>query len=251
MVGSHLLVGSGEHKVIALHGWFGSARGWGGLPDLVDGERFSYAFMDYRGYGGAKEQAGEYTMAEVAADAVALADELGWRRFSLVGHSMGGKAAQRVLADVPTRVQRLVGVNPVPAGAVPFDDDGWALFSGAAAEPGNRYAIIDFTTGNRLTRTWIDQMVRHSLDESSEAAFGAYLTAWAKTDFAAELEGNDTPVLVVVGEHDPALGAPVMEQTWLRLFPKARMEVLPDAGHYPMFESPVRLATVIEEFLAG
>jgi len=36
---------------------------------------------------------------------------------------------------------------------------------------------------------------------------------------------------------------------WLVFFPEAEMTILPDAGHYPMFESPVSLATSIEEFL--
>jgi pimeloyl-ACP methyl ester carboxylesterase len=40
-----------------------------------------------------------------------------------------------------------------------------------------------------------------------------------------------------------------MEHTWLVFFPEAEMTILPDAGHYPMFESPVSLATSIEEFL--
>jgi pimeloyl-ACP methyl ester carboxylesterase len=43
----------------------------------------------------------------------------------------------------------------------------------------------------------------------------------------------------------------VMEQTWLVFFPGAELEVLPNAGHYPMFETPVALATSIEEFLAA
>ena len=47
--------------------------------------------MDLRGYGGRKEVAGEFTMDEAAADAIALADELGWDRFSVVGHSMGAR----------------------------------------------------------------------------------------------------------------------------------------------------------------
>ena len=32
MGGSHVTVGSGDHHVLALHGWFGSARGWGTSP---------------------------------------------------------------------------------------------------------------------------------------------------------------------------------------------------------------------------
>ncbi|WP_306430820.1 alpha/beta fold hydrolase [Streptomyces sp. 2R] len=53
----------------------------------------------------------------MAEDALALADGLGWESFSLVGHSMGGKAAQQVLAQAPRRVRKLVGLArspPVP-----------------------------------------------------------------------------------------------------------------------------------------
>ena len=60
---------------------------------------------------------------------------------------------------------------------------------------------------------------------------------------------TSTPVKVIVGVNDSALSADVMEQTWLVFFPEAEMTILPDSGHYPMFESPVSLATSIEEFL--
>lgn len=246
---SHISVGHGPRRVLALHGWFGSARGWGWLPDLVDVERFTWAFLDYRGYGARAGVAGEYTLAEISRDALDLADSLGWDRFALVGHSMGGSAAQRVLADAPERVDRLVGISPVPAGGVPFDLQSWALFDGAAANPDNRRAIIDLTTGNRLSRRWLDEMVRFSLDHSTPEAFGAYLTAWARTDLTDEVKGSPVPALAVVGEHDPALGADMMRETWMRHYPNARLEVLANAGHYAMYETPVRLATVVEEFL--
>ena len=244
-------VGDGPHRVLALHGWFGSARhGWGALPSLIDTSRFTWAFPDYRGYGERRGQAGEFTIAEAAADALAVADGLGWERFGVVGHSMGGKVAQRVLADAPDRVARLAGISPVPAGGVPFDEQGRALFEGAAADPANRRAIIDLTTGNRLTGRGLDRMVQTSLDASDPAAFGAYLAAWADTDFAAEVSGNPVPALAIVGAHDPALGEATMRATWLTHYPNARLEVLPDAGHYAMEEAPVRLATLLEEFLA-
>jgi pimeloyl-ACP methyl ester carboxylesterase len=246
---SHISVGHGPRRVLALHGWFGSARGWGWLPDLVDVERFTWAFLDYRGYGARAGVAGEYTLAEISRDALDLADSLGWDRFALVGHSMGGSAAQRVLADAPERVDRLVGISPVPAGGVPFDLQSWALFDGAAANPDNRRAIIDLTTGNRLSRRWLDEMVRFSLDHSTPEAFGAYLTAWARTDLTDEVKGSPVPALAVVGAHDPALGADMMRETWMRHYPNARLEVLANAGHYAMYETPVRLATVVEDFL--
>ena len=168
----------------------------------------------------------------------------------MVGHSMGAKFAHRVLLEAPDRVRRLVGLNAVPVGQVPFDEQGWALFSGAPTQPGNRAAIIDYTTGNKLTKTFINHVVQHSLDNSSVEAFAAYLPAWAKSDFTAQAKvDTETPVKLIVGVNDPAMSADVMEQTWRVFFPDAELTILPDAGHYPMFESPVSLATSIEEFL--
>ena len=243
------IVGSGPHKVLCLNGWFGHARGWGPLMHSLDTQHFSYAFMDYRGYGARKGSGGPYTIAQIAHDALALADHLGWQRFSLVGHSMGGLAIQQVLADAPDRVQALVGITPVPAGGVPFDDAGWAFFSSAAKDVGARRAIIDLTTGNKLTGTWLDQMVASSLENADEEAFAAYLTAWAKTNILERVQGKTLPVLVVAGENDPALGPETCKATWLQHYPNARLDVMSNAGHYPMDETPVALATVVEKFL--
>lgn len=251
MANSHIRIGKGPHNVIALHGWFGSAASWGPFANVLDEARFSYAFMDYRGYGGSKNLPGTYSMEEIAADALALADRLGWDKFSLLGHSMGGKAVQQVLADAPGRVRKLVALTPVPASGVPFDDEGWKLFSSAAASTGARKEIINFSTGGRLSDAWLERMVKHSQEHSTPQAFGAYLNAWAKGDFSARIKGNPVPVLVVVGEHDAALNADAMRATYLQWYPNARLEVMANAGHYPMDETPVALATVVEKFLAA
>lgn len=242
-------VGSGPVKVIALHGWFGSAEGWGMLPDLVDGDTYTYAFMDYRGYGARRGVGGDHSMAEISADALALADELGWDRFALIGHSMGGMAVQRVYCDAPDRVTALIGICPVPASGVPFDIEGWTLFDGAAHDDANRYTILDFTTGNRQSATWLRQMVDFSVANSDRDAFGAYLEPWAKTDFVSELPARDIPIKAIVGEHDPALGAETMATTWMVHHPGSELDVQTNAGHYPMFEAPVGLITSIEATL--
>jgi pimeloyl-ACP methyl ester carboxylesterase len=237
--------------VVVVHGWFGSARGWGSLPEYLDGSAHTYAFMDLRGYGARKDVPGKFTVDEAAGDVLAVADELGWDQFSVIGHSMGGKIAHQVLLRASARVRRLVGVNPVPAAATPMDARTQVLFDGAASIPANRAAIIDFTTGSKLTKTFIDEMVAHSLESSAVEAFGAYLWMWAKEDFSAQVpsSGSGVPVKVIVGETDPALSAEVMRQTWLVYFPGAELEVMANAGHYPMFETPVALATSIERFL--
>ena len=243
------IIGSGPHKVICLHGWFGHARGWGPLLHSLDTQHFSYAFMDYRGYGARRGSGGPYTMTQIPKDALALADELGWQRFSLIGHSMGGSAIQHVLADAPDRVQALVGITPVSAAGAPLDEAGQAFFGAAAKDAATRRAILDLTTGNRLTGFWLDAMVQSSLANSDEEAVDGYLTAWTQTAFVERIQGKTLPVLVVPGEHDPALGAEGCKATWLQHYPNARMEVMANAGHYPMDETPVALATAIEKFL--
>ena len=249
MAGSFVTVGSGDHRVIALHGWFGSALGWGHLADYLNPAQFTYVFPDLRGYGSRRDEPGEFTMAEAAADALRLADDLGWDRFSLIGHSMSGVAVQHVLARAPHRVRRLVGVAPVPATGLPFGESEWSLFKSAAASPASRGMIVNYATGSRLTPAFVDLVVRHSL-EADAGAFGAYLESWARADILAEIKGSEVPVKVITGEYDPTQPAEFMEQTWLQVYPNSELEVLRGTGHYPMFESPVALAVSVEEFLA-
>ena len=244
------LVGAGGAKILALHGWFNDRRAFAPLWPWLDPARATWAFLDERGYGTRQAEAGSFTADEVAADTLELADALGWERFSLVGHSMGAKFAQRVLALAPERVERLVGLNGVPASGIPFDPDAWELFAGAAEDPGKRRAILDLTTGNRLPGTWLDAAVATSLERSDARAFRAYLDAWAHGDFHEEIAGRPLPVLVLVGAHDPALSAGVMRESWLRWYPNATLEVLADAGHYPADETPLQLVAVLERFLA-
>lgn len=250
MTGAYVMVGTGDHHVLALHGWFGSALGWGHLTEYLNTTDFTYVFADLRGYGSRRGEQGRYTMAEAAADAIELADDLGWDRFSLLGHSMSGVAIQHVLLRAPDRVRRLVGVAPVPASGLPLGEADWALFSGAAGSPDKRAAIVNFATGSRLTPAFVTAIVRHSLDNSDQAAFGGYLQSWARADIVAQVKGSEVPVKVITGEHDPSQPAEFMEQTWLQVYPNSELEVLRGTGHYPMHETPVALAVAIEEFLA-
>ena len=250
MTNSAVIIGHGPVHVIALHGWFGDAQGWGNFPALIDGEASTWAFVNYRGYGERRGEPGEYTMAEISADVLELADSLQWKDFALVGHSMGGKAIQRVYADAPDRVKVLIGISPIHASAFPFDDDGWALFDGAAESDDKRFAIIDFTTGNRNSATWVRKMARYSVEASTREAFAAYLPAWGKVDFEADIpRDNQPPVHVIVGAHDPALSADFVRSSWLQTYPGATLDELPNAGHYPTWETPVALLTSIEKAL--
>lgn len=98
-------------------------------------------------------------------------------------------------------------------------------------------------------------IVEHSVRRSDRAAFGAYLEAWARTDFSDRVRADErvtrTPVRVVVGEHDRAITAAEVTDTWLAWHPDADLVVLGNAGHYATEETPVALLTAIEEFLAA
>ena len=253
MHNSYHRLGHGPHAVIVLHGWFGDAHAFAPMETALDGGAFSYVFMDNRGYGGMRGAAGEYSIEEVARDALALADALGFATFSVVGHSMGGMALERLALLAPLRMRKLVAVAPVPSCGVSMDAAARALFLGASGDVQARRAIIDRSTGGRLPATWLDWKAQYSWGSADPAAFARYFLAWSGTDFSEEIKAArvDLPLLALVGEYDPRFDAALMRRTYLAWYPQARLEVLGNAGHYPMNETPLALAASIEAFLAA
>ncbi|MEU9305320.1 alpha/beta hydrolase [Streptomyces sp. NPDC048269] len=245
----HEVLGIGSRRALVLHNWFGDRSSFDPMREYLDGDAFGYAFLDCRGYGEAIDIEGTFTMEEVAEDALAVADHLGWETFSVIGHSMGAKAAQLMLLDAPARVRSIIGISPVPASGFPLEGEMWELFAGAAKDPGNRRAIIDHTTGGKHDDAWLDGMVGRSVGNSAATPFRAYLDSWSRADFHERVEGNPVPVLLVAGANDRALGPEAMQDTWLKWYPNAELEVLPDAGHYAPEETPEALAALVERFL--
>lgn len=246
----HEVQGNGRERAILLHNWFGDRSSFDSMREHLNGEVFSYAFLDCRGYGESMDIDGAFTMEEAAQDALAVADHLGWETFSVIGHSMGAKAAQLMLLEAPSRIRSIVGISPVPASGFPLDQESWELFAGAAENPANRRAIIDYTTGGQHNAVWLDGMVRHSVERSSALAFRAYLDDWTRTDFHGSVIDNPVPVLVIAGAHDPALGPDAMEATWLQWYPNAELMVLEDSGHYAPEEEPQAVAAAVQRFLS-
>ena len=244
-------IGSGKEKVIVLHGWFGDYAVWEPTFNSLDKDTFTYVFMDYRGYGKSIDMTGDYSMSEIASDAISLVNELSWKNFHVVGHSMGGMAMQRLILDIDerNRVKSTVGIDPVPACGGQLDEQTWTLFEGAIKSDENRYNILDFTTGNRNSAQWLNYMVDRSHASTTESAYAGYLNAWAKENFAEEVNGLETPTLVCIGEHDLAFTKEAMEGTYLSWLPNSRLEIIANAGHYPMQEAPVNLATVMEAYI--
>lgn len=247
----HTIVGTGAEKVLVLHGWFGDYSVWEPTFNSLDKDTFTYVFIDYRGYGKSKSITGNYTMSEIASDAIELINTLNWDEFHLIGHSMGGMAMQRVVLDIDDehRVKSMIGIDPVPASGAQLEGEFWDLFEGAIKNDEKRYNILDFTTGNRNSSHWLNYMVERSHNTTTEKAYAGYLNAWSKENFMEEVQGLKTPTLVCIGEHDSAFSKEAMEQTYLTWLPNSKLEIIANAGHYPMQEAPVNLATVIESFI--
>ena len=74
---------------------------------------------DLRGHGATTAPAGEYTIAQLGRDAVALADALGIATFSFCGVSIGGMVGQWLGAHHGDRLDRLVLANTSPRVAEP------------------------------------------------------------------------------------------------------------------------------------
>jgi pimeloyl-ACP methyl ester carboxylesterase len=244
-----LRFGQGRHRVLFLAGWLGCAQDWGPVLQAMDPDAVSACLLDIRGYGTRRSEQGSFSFREVAQDVQRVLDELGWDDCTLVGHSMGAMAMQRVLADAGRRVRALVGIAPVPACGSRMDAQRFASFEAAVHGIPHRQGIVAASTGQRLSPSWTLRVAETSWEQSSEVAVGRYLLEWAREGFETEIAGSACPVRLFVGQHDPGLTRAAMERTWLRWYADATVEEVPNAGHYPLLETPAWLGTRLDATL--
>jgi pimeloyl-ACP methyl ester carboxylesterase len=247
----HKIIGDGPEKVVALHGWFGDHRAYAPLFDHLDTKRFTYVFADIRGYGNSRSLDGSYTIGEIAGDAIALADKLGWKDFHVIGHSMSGKAAQKIAIDGGKRVKSVVAITPVPAIALPFDDDTFNFFASACDKDEAALGIIGQSTGNRLSPIWVSRTLERARQTARAEAFRNYMRSFIRDDLSAGADTVSAPMLFLAGEHDGGVQPDMLKAVIPGLFPHATIEVIPNCGHYPMDEAPVHLVTRMEAFMGG
>lgn len=245
----YISIGSGEEKVIFIHGWMMDHTCFDALHPALDEKACTYIYIDQRGYGLSRDQDGPYTIVQTAEDVVVLANQLKWDRFHIVGHSMAGKVISRLMADIPDRIKSAVGITPCPPVKIPLDDQVMGLFSSAATDLASRQEIFRFDTGNRLTDAWYAAIAEASMQASTTEAFVDYLDTWANYAFFESVKGCRVPLKIMSGEHDVNLTYELMQDTFGQWFTDVEIVKLSNCGHYPMYETPLCLASECEKFI--
>ena len=257
-----LEAGDGGHPLLLVHGWTGAKEDFADWMEPLAELGHHVVAPDHRGHGDSAKPASEdeYSLAIMATDMVGITEALGWDRFVLLGHSMGGMVAQTLALGSPELLVGLIlmdthhgpievepavvdaGVQAVRALGI----DAIADMMASATEPGpldtEAYRRVcaerpgHFETGITKTR------------RSSAEMFAAMLVEMSQTPSRlSALAGLDVPTLVMVGDQDvPFIAA---SEAMADTIPGARYALLPDAGHSPQFEAPDAWWEAMSSFL--
>ncbi len=250
MVLAHELYGRGSEGVVVMHDFYGCKHTWDFARNFFDVENFTFAFTELRGYGNSRHIAGQYTPKEAAADAIAVADNMGWDRFHIVGHSMSGMVAQRVMVDGGDRIKSAILNTPVHASGLKFGPGGFEMIQDSLHDDKILAEAFDALTGNRLCKEWLTFKSRQTRENRTREAQAAYLINCRDQGFQELAEGLQTPTLIIVGEYDiEPFRREDIEESLMKWYPNAEMAICRNAGHYPQQEAPVFVATVVNDFL--
>ena len=208
------------------------------LPQVqAFGARHRTVIFDNRDVGRSSRAEGGYEIADMAKDALALADELGLDTFDLLGLSMGGAIAQELALAAPERVRTLtLAVSWAATGA-------WGRRHGelwkARVKHMTREQRVDELLLLTMSEEWFEDessvewlrgvMLEHPNPQEPEA-FERQLTASRRHDARDRLGDLSLPVHVIGAERDVLI--PVWKSKELaELIPGAKLTVVPKAAH--------------------
>jgi pimeloyl-ACP methyl ester carboxylesterase len=253
--------------LVLVHGITSNSATWDRVLPLL-AQRYTVLAVDLLGHGRSDKPRGDYSPAAHANTVRDLLDELGYRRATLIGHSLGGGIVMQFAYQYPERVDRLVLV--APGG---FGHEVNVLFR-AASLPGSGAALALAAwrplveAGTALTRllgrlglhggTDLEEMGRGYAMLTDRAARSAFLTTLRSVvdhrgQRVSALNHTDVtsrvPSLLVWGDRDRLVPAR-HGHTVHRLVPNTYLALFSGAGHFPHRDDPQRFAQVVDEFLA-
>ncbi len=247
---------SGFPRTLFVNGSGATLSRTGALIDVF-ASHLHVACHDQRGLGLTEIPPGSYTMADYAADALAVADHLGWPTFRLVGISFGGMVAQEIAVTAPERIERLALVCTSPGG-----DGGssYPLHELVDMDPKDRAKRYRTLLDTRFTDDWLKtypgdrnlltMMSTSAVSEKSkETLRGEWeqLQARCSHDVWDRLHRITCPTLVASGRFD---GIAPVENSAALASRIADADLRVYEGGHAFFLQDARALPEIREFLA-
>jgi pimeloyl-ACP methyl ester carboxylesterase len=239
---------------VGVHG-----DGW--RPQVDELQRdFTCATFDNRGMGESRPFDGPITVPRMALDALAVADALGWDRFHVVGHSLGGVVAVAIGLAHRERVRSLALLCTVANGRHATRLSRRMLWLGLRSRIGTRAmrrrafleivlppTAIDHERADALAAALAD-LFGHDLADQPPVAMAqlAALRAYDATSRLAELAS--VPTLVVSATHDP-IAPPWAGRTLANGIPGARYVEFGDASHGVPIQQPREINALLRDHL--
>jgi esterase len=250
MILSSRNLGTGE-PVIVLHGLLGNGSNWLPIARTFEAHR-RWLLPDLRNHG-ASPHTDVMSLDSMADDIEHLMIEHGIASASVVGHSLGGKVAMTLALRSPQSVARLcvVDIAPVPyrsghhelldtmaaldLGAVQQREDANQQLAKHVADPRIRAFILTNLQRTPTGFTW-----RVNLP-----ALQASLTDLSGFDAEGAYDGD----CVFIGGSDSDYIRDTHHTTIKGYFPRAAIDVIANAGHWPHVDQPERFGVMLQDFL--
>ncbi len=254
--------------VLAIHGWLDNAASFEGLAPLLPGIRLAALDLPGHGHSGHRPPGVAYHFVDFIPDVLAAADALGWFRFALLGHSMGGGIASFIAASFPERVIRLAMIEGLgPPTSQPTDGPAHLRKSIEQMEalrrkrpvvyPGVDAAIQARCRGGGLSWHAAAQLVERNLQVSGQGytwrtdprlrfVSPLYLT---EAQILAYMERIQVPALLVCGDQGYLVERAYMQDRYARLAELSVQRV--PGGHHPHLENPESCARLLRPFFTG
>ncbi len=256
--------GSGP-DVVLVHGLGSSPRVWRGLVQALPGYR--YHLVQVKGFAGvpAEANAGTGPVASPVAEEIAryIGESIG-RPAALIGHSMGGTIAMMVASRHPERVSRLMVVDMLPYLGDMFGPGQSAEGLRAVAEqvragisdsPMDAYRARNEQTlaGMIATESERPAAIADTM-ASDRSVSGRSMYELITTDLKPELARITAPTTVL---YVTPFGAPLTDaqmdqyyQLSYRNLAGARLQRVPNARHFIMYDQPDVFLREVRSFLA-
>lgn len=239
--------------IVLLHGLFGRARNLGFFQRRLAEGRRTLA-IDLRNHGASPHGQMDYTsMSFDLMETLAEEDAL---PATLVGHSMGGKAAMTLALTRPEAVHSLLVADIPPAitghGSSQLGRQMLRMKFPAYLNRSGADALLADAIPNRDIRSLMLQNLRLGDNPGWEIGLEEIVASMINIEgwpYIPEGHAYHGPTLFLAGDRSPYI-QPEHHAVMGRLFPEHRLEMIEEAGHWLHVENPARFAALLEEFVA-